>query len=105
MTPYVAVVRVVVHWVGAHVFHLSEATLTYHPTGSGDTAKDWIETFCYFVVSLLVMIVWSILDRERAEYTGLHAWLRVMLRYMVGLTLLEYGACRCSFRLPVQVNF
>ena len=64
------------HFTGAHLFHLSEETLTYHLTGSGDTAKDWVEAFCYFALSLAVMMVWSILDRKRTEYTALHAWLR-----------------------------
>jgi hypothetical protein len=37
-------------------------------------------------------VFWSILDRKRLEYRRLHAWLRVLVRIALALTLTSYGA-------------
>jgi hypothetical protein len=36
-------------------------------------------------------MVWSVLDRKRAEYHALHHWLRVLIRYYVAFVLFGYG--------------
>jgi uncharacterized membrane protein YphA (DoxX/SURF4 family) len=39
-------------------------------------------------------VVWSVLDRHRREYTKLHRWLRVLLRFSLGFTMCVYGAAK-----------
>jgi len=78
-------------WVGAHVFHLQGAAAHYHPTGSGDTALDYVFVFCVVLIAALVTIVWTIFDRRRANYRTLYAWLRLLVRFTLALTLLTYG--------------
>jgi len=97
--PYTNAWHAIVQWTGAHVFHIDAQTLAYKPTGSGDTIKDWIEVFCYVVFSIVIAAVWSVLDRKRTQYDTLHRWLRVLVRYNLGLTLLAYGAAKV---IPLQ---
>jgi hypothetical protein len=78
-------------WVARHVFHLTGAVTKYHPTGSGDTTLDYISVFCFVAVALLSTFLWSVLDRRRANYRTLYAWLRLMVRFTLAFTLLGYG--------------
>jgi uncharacterized membrane protein YphA (DoxX/SURF4 family) len=78
-------------WVAIHVFGLSGQPTTYFPTGSGDTTLAYIQNLLILVFSLGATLVWSILDRRRANYCRLHAWLRLLVRYTLALTLFQYG--------------
>lgn len=78
-------------FVAVHVFHLTGESASFHPTGSGDTAMNWTLLFCYTVLSALGCAVWSALDRRRGEYRVLDAWLRLLLSFTLGATLLGYG--------------
>ncbi|HWD00382.1 MAG TPA: hypothetical protein VG456_26680 [Candidatus Sulfopaludibacter sp.] len=78
-------------WVAVHVFHLAGEVTTRFLTGSGDTTLDYVETLCNVVVSLAGMAIWSVLGRRQLEYTRLHSWLRLLLRYTLGVTMLSYG--------------
>ena len=63
-------------WVAIHVFGLSGQRTTYFITGSGDTTLAYIQNLLILLLSLGATVVWSILDRRRANYRWLHAWLR-----------------------------
>jgi hypothetical protein len=78
-------------WVARSVFHLSGPALPYHRTGSGDTRLDYVQEFCFVVLALATTMVWSILDRKRKDYSRLHAWLRLLVRYTLSFTLFTYG--------------
>jgi hypothetical protein len=39
-------------------------------------------------------VVWSLLDRKRANYARLYEWLRVCVRFGLGLTMIEYGGLK-----------
>ena len=97
--PYTSLWHAIVQWTGGHVFSLSTERLVYKQTGSGDTIKDWIEVFCYLVFSIIITVVWSVLDRKRTEYDTLYRWLRTLVRYNLGLTLLAYGGAKI---IPLQ---
>lgn len=77
--------------VGARVFHLQGIGAAWHPTGSGDTALQWVLVPCMVVLAMLCTAVWSVLDRRRVEYQTLAAWLRLLLAFTLGLAMLEYG--------------
>ncbi len=78
-------------WVAIHIFHLSGPVTRYHPTGSGDTTLDYVQVFCFAVIAMFAVIVWSILDRHRPQYRTLYAWLRLVVRFTLAFTLLLYG--------------
>jgi hypothetical protein len=91
-------------WVAVHVFHLSGSVTEYHPTGSGDTTLDYVEVFCFVVIAAIATVVWSVLDRRRAEYRTLYAWLRLAVRFTLAITLLSYGFAKIfplQFGTPV----
>lgn len=81
------------HAVGFYVFHLSGEGANWHPTGSGDTAMQFMLVFCIAVMTIVGTIVWSVIDerRGRREYRTAYAWLRLALRITLAITLLGYG--------------
>ncbi len=90
-------------WLAVHVLHLTGEITTRFLTGSGDTTLDYIQTLCNVVLALAGMIVWSILGRRQLEYSRLHAWLRVLIRYTLAITMLSYGFAKVfplQFRTP-----
>ena len=81
----------IVPWIATRAFHVTGEAATYFPTGSGDTTLQYITTLLYFVLALAATLVWSVLDRQRPHYIRLHFWFRILLRYMLALTLFSYG--------------
>src|SRR5580698_6849106 len=81
------------HWAGVHIFHLTGEAADWHPTGSGDTAMNYVLTACVFVLALAGTAIWSAIDerRGRREYRTAYAWLRLVLRFTLAVTLFEYG--------------
>jgi hypothetical protein len=81
----------VVPWVGAHVLHLSYE-ITVLPNGSGDTTWNYVQVFCFFILAVIATIAWSLLDRKRQSYTRLYDWLRVYVRFALGVAMISYGS-------------
>lgn len=79
----------VVPWVGKHVLGVVARN---HPTGSGDTAYNYVLVFCFLILALAATAVWTLLDRRRANYARLHQWLRVYVRFVLAAAMLTYGA-------------
>lgn len=77
--------------VATRLFHVSAEAATYHPTGSGDTALQYVHVFLSFVAALCGTAIWSVLDRRRDQYVLLHSWLRLLIRYFLALMLMSYG--------------
>ncbi|MEO6235371.1 MAG: hypothetical protein ABIQ52_00120 [Vicinamibacterales bacterium] len=79
-------------------------------TGSTGTAEQIAERYryasCYLVAVLLVAlastVVWSIMDRRRAEYETLNRWLRVYARYALALVMIVYALVKV---VPTQFGF
>jgi len=85
-------------WVGRHLFHLSGLTATWHDTGSGDTALNWIESGLFIVFAVAGGLLWTARaaarGNRRTEYRTLHAWLRFLLRLTLGYFMLRYGLAK-----------
>ena len=77
--------------VGRRVFH---AEATVHPTGSGDTAFDYVGVFCLAVLATAATAAWTLLDRKRAAYPTLARWLRVYVRFYLASAMFTYGASK-----------
>ncbi len=71
------------------LFHVRETLVL--PNGSGDTSWAWTEFRLYLVVAFVACIVWSLLDRRRANYEKALYWLRLTVRYYVATFALSYG--------------
>ena len=80
----------IIPWIGAKVLHISYP-ITIFTNGSGDTTYDYVTLLTFFSLSLLGALVWSLLDRNRRSYDRGYYWLRVLVRYYLGYTMLIYG--------------
>jgi hypothetical protein len=88
----------VVPWVGKLLFHVN---ITVFPGGSGDTTYNYVEILCFAVTAAVAALAWTLLDRRRPNYARLHEWLRVYVRFGLGLTMIEYGASKV---IPTQFS-
>jgi hypothetical protein len=77
-------------WLGKHVLKLPY-DIVHFTYGSGDTTYDYILVLCSFVIAVLTALVWSAVDRKSEGYPKLYYWLTVILRFYVGLMLINYG--------------
>lgn len=85
-------------WVGRTVFG---AETVFRPdSGSGDQAAIWVLMFCLLVVSAVVALLWSVLDRRRTAYPRLSAWFLTGLRWCLAGQMLFYGIAKA---IPTQM--
>lgn len=82
-----------VPWVGRHLLRL-ENEITDLPSGSGDTTFSYVKLLCVAVMALLVASAWSIFDSRRTAYPRLHDWLRIYIRFALGLSMFSYGIAK-----------
>lgn len=85
-----APLHVFIPWVGKNILHLSY-DITVFTNGSGDTTYDYVILFTIFSIAIASTLIWSVLDRHRANYQTLYYWLTVAVRFYVGLMLISYG--------------
>ena len=82
------------HWlvplVGKHLLHL-KTPITIFTNGSGDTTFDYVLMLTQFILSLLIGIIWSVLDKKRSSYNTAYYWLCVLVRYFLAGMMLSYG--------------
>jgi uncharacterized membrane protein YphA (DoxX/SURF4 family) len=80
-------------WLQNNVLH-NRVAPPRSPTGSGDTIDDYVILASIVVIALVGSMLWSVLDRKRPHYMRLSQWLRVGLRYYLGVQLLSYGSAK-----------
>ncbi|MCC6428865.1 MAG: hypothetical protein IT435_18845 [Phycisphaerales bacterium] len=62
------------------------------PLGAGgDSLFNYIHVLCCAVLAASITLCWSILDRRRLAYPGLAGVLTMGLRFLLAVTLLNYG--------------
>jgi len=88
----------VTRWFGRAVLGV-DAVLT-PGTGSGDQAAIWVYVAFLLTVSVLVTVVWSVLDRRSRSHPRLAAWFPVFLRLCLGGQMLFYGFAKL---IPTQM--
>src|SRR6185312_14071557 len=54
----------IVPWAGTRIFHLSYS-IAKSVNGSGDTAYDYFQLLCYFILAALVGGIWPVVNRNR----------------------------------------
>lgn len=88
-----------VAWVGGRVLRLGYE-ISFAPTGSGDTTHRYVQALCFLAIAALATVLWSALDRKRPAYERLYGWLRLYVRFVLGYTLMVYGASKV---IPLQM--
>src|SRR6185503_1124349 len=60
--------------------------------GSGDRTYDYLWVACVLLISLVIAVIWTFLDRKRLSYPTLYRWLDIYVRFSLGATMIGYGA-------------
>jgi uncharacterized membrane protein YphA (DoxX/SURF4 family) len=96
--------RPVIFWTAAHIFHVNAPLSVFFGgnSGTGDGKFGWVTAFCVLMTATAATVVWSILDRSRENYAGLHKWFRLFVRFALAGQLIFYGISKV---LPVQMAF
>jgi len=92
---YRALWRIVIVWVGESLLRLQVETGIPNPgNGSKDTMFNYVQLLCYAGFAFAVTVIWSLLDRRRANYERLQRWFWLYLRLALGITMIQYGAAK-----------
>jgi len=75
----------------ARLLHVSVDIL---PNGSGDTTYSWVQLLCIAIGTVLITIVWSVIDRRRRDYDRAWIALRAYLRFALAVAMVRYGAAK-----------
>jgi uncharacterized membrane protein YphA (DoxX/SURF4 family) len=94
--------RPVVFWTAAYIFHVRAPLSLDGNSGSGDCMFGWVLTFCLLAIAALASAVWSLLDRRRENYAGLHKWFRLFVRFALAGQMINYGMAKV---LPLQMPY
>ncbi len=86
-------------WVAANLLHLGYPITVFTSAGS-DTTYDYVKIFCFAFIAAIATVVWSVLDRKRAEYGKLDQWLRLYVRFTLAAAMFLYGADKI---IPAQM--
>lgn len=71
-------------------------------SGGGDNRWQWSMHLGWIVVGLVIVAVWTALDRNRPNYRSLLGLLGVLARFALALSMLFYGIAKV---LPTQMGF
>src|SRR5437773_2541317 len=96
--------RPVIFWTAAHIFHVNAPLSVFFGgnSGTGDGKFGWVTAFCLLMIATAATVVWSLLDRHRENYAGLHKWFRLFVRFALAGQMIFYGISKV---LPVQMAF
>jgi uncharacterized membrane protein YphA (DoxX/SURF4 family) len=95
-------VRPVVFWTAAHIFHVRAPLSLDGNSGSGDCMFGWVLSVCLLVTAVLATGIWSLLDRRRRNYVGLHNWFRLFVRFALAGQMINYGMAKI---IPLQMPY
>ena len=92
-----------ISWTAAHIFHVNAPLTAFWGgnSGSADCMFGWVMTFCLLVIATAATVVWSLLDRRRENYAGLHKWFRLFVRFALAGQMIIYGMVKV---IPVQMQ-
>jgi hypothetical protein len=77
-------------WLGFHLFKL-EFLAPSVDNGSGDTMFAYVLHLLLLISSLILALIWSVLDVRRPHYERLHGFLRIFVRYSLASSMIAYG--------------
>jgi hypothetical protein len=85
-------------WIGL-AKRLLGADIDVQPTGSGDMAWNYVQFAAMLVIAAAVTIIWSIVDRGRANYVRLYRYLHMYVRFVLATAMFSYGISKV---IPTQ---
>ncbi len=90
-----------VPWFANHIFGYKKP-ITIFTNGSGDTTYDYMLWFIGIALTLTGTIAWTLLDRKRKDYQTLYYWIRVLVRFYLFYTMMDYGLAKV---IKVQFHY
>ena len=93
-----------ISWTAAHIFHVNAPLSAFcgGNSGSTDCMFGWVTAFCLLVIATAATVVWSLLDRRRENYAGLHKWFRLFVRFALAGQMIPYGMVKV---IPAQMAY
>ncbi len=85
-----------INLTGKNILGIQEE-ITSTVTGSGDKLYNWVQYFTILLLAILVTIIWSILDRNRAHYKKLAKWFLLFLTYYLAYFMFVYGIIKLFY--------
>ncbi|MEL7149042.1 MAG: hypothetical protein AAFO69_21895, partial [Bacteroidota bacterium] len=77
------------HFFNNYIYQIKEELI---PTrGSGDTSMGWATLYAQLFISLIIALIWSVLDRKRTHYRWASLVTRNIVRYYVIIIAFSYG--------------
>jgi uncharacterized membrane protein YphA (DoxX/SURF4 family) len=92
--------RDIVLWTARRVFHIDRELVLF--SGSGDKTYDWVQFAVMLSAASTLTLVWSVADRRRRAYPGVHKWAYLFMRVALGATMIGYGMAKV---VPLQMPF
>lgn len=90
----------VIYWFDRYIFHIGyDPKLHAGYPGDGRFGSAFYLTVA--LLSIMVTVIWSILDKKRNNYDRLYYWFCLYLRYVVAITIIGYGIDKV---IPVQMS-
>ena len=80
----------IVAWADEAVLHIPHDVFDQ----AGNDSYSWVRLLCTLAFAGVITAVWSVLDRDRLRYERLHAWLRLLLRYLLAGAMIRYGTIK-----------
>ncbi len=87
--------------IAGGILHLPPNLIAAHPSGSGDTTHDYLLILCIAVLTPAFALVWTLIDYKRPNYNLPAYWVQVVVRYVLGYYMIEYG-CAKLFLMQFQ---
>jgi uncharacterized membrane protein YphA (DoxX/SURF4 family) len=95
--------RQIIASAAAHVFHLKSSDPGFFiDTGSGDRPCDWVLLACLLAFAVAGTLLWSLLDRGRANYIALRRWFWLFFRFALAGQMITYAFAKI---VPLQMSF
>src|SRR3954467_4727342 len=94
--------RPVIFWTAAHIFHVNAPLSFGSNSGGSDCMFGWVTAFCLLMIAAAATVVWSLLDRSRENYAGLHKWFRLFVRFALAGQMIFYGLVKV---IPQQMPY
>lgn len=91
--PFLQMMQSATLWFAANVIGLTQE-ISVVSTGSGDTTYNYVRVALFTTVATAAALIWTLAQRRAPAYPRLHDWLRVVLRYGLGVTMLGYGMAK-----------
>jgi uncharacterized membrane protein YphA (DoxX/SURF4 family) len=97
--------RELTFWLAEHVFGFAPPYI--YIGNSGDTAFHWVQAAWLVTGAVIGTAAWSALDARRLEYTTLHKWFRLFLRFALAAQMFYFGMAKViptQFRPPALIT-